>query len=101
MNEIHERGTAKFILVSNNERDFFIVSNPNLNYHSDIFDWYRDKHEGNFRCLGGGRLSIKKDSVTAYGYSIGYGQASGSIVKMVLDKEFQNVMVEVKMGQGY
>jgi len=93
---LHEKGTAKFVLLLGNDRSYFLASDVSADLHSDIVEKIDCQ-----RCLGGGRLTIKEDSVIAYGYSIGYGQAESKMVEKLLREEFPNREIIMRMGQGY
>jgi len=95
-NTLHKKGTAKFVLLLGNDKSYFLASDVSADLHSDIVDKV-DCHS----CLGGGRLTIKEDSVIAYGYSIGYGQADSDKVEVLLKEQFQDKQIIMRMGQGY
>jgi len=73
----------KYILIEaklRTERRKYVRGFERHDYHADIFDEFEAAVKkllprGSIKCLGGGRIDNKKDSILIYGYSQGYGRA--------------------------
>jgi hypothetical protein len=98
--KIHESGIAKFVLLEGDD-SIILVSDPQSEYHSDILLKYITKDGKFLKCLGGGRLDIKKDSIRVYGYSIAYGSPPSDIVNKILNENIRDKKIEMMIGVGY
>ena len=97
---IHESGIAKFVVLEGDD-SIILVSDPKSEYHSDILLKQSTEDGKIFKCLGGGRIDIKKNSIRVYGYSIAYGPPPTEIVDKILNENIRDKKIEMMIGVGY
>ncbi|MDP1817325.1 MAG: hypothetical protein Q8K92_22905 [Leadbetterella sp.] len=97
---IHESGIAKFVVLEGDD-SIILVSDPQSEYHSEILLKHCTEDGKFFKCLGGGRIDIKENSIRVYGYSIAYGPPPTDIVDKILNENIRDKKIEMMIGVGY
>ena len=98
--KIHESGIAKFVVLEVDD-NIFLVSDPMSKFHSDILLKHNIEYGKIFKCLGGGRIDIKENSIRVYGYSVDYGTPPSEIVDKILNENIRGKRIEMMIGVGY
>lgn len=93
-----DEGAHKYVLLSailpgGGERQHFVVSQTDAEYHRSVAEPYVEALERrgykSIRILGGGRIALShaKKTISIYGYSYGFGLADHSLSKSIVEKD--------------
>jgi hypothetical protein len=97
---IHNTGTAKFVLLKDAYDNIILRSNEKLERHRDLVKAEQDSGTILKQVLGGGWLRIKDNEVNAYGESKYFGIASSLIMQDILTKKFPNHIIKLNLGNN-
>jgi len=101
--KIDEEGVYKYIQIkltdpaADNASKIIVRGFGFAEYHADILDEEQGGLEAlglKVRCIGGGRIQKTANSVTVYGYSIGFGRPDHSVACDAIKKSYPDLKVE-------
>jgi len=98
---LHERGFSKFVLLSDQDGNLILSTNPSAEFHEEIVRGESRKSDKLLRCLGGGRLEISDDEIYTYGYSVDFGKPPADLIEQILTENANGKTVRVEIGKGY
>ena len=99
--KLHQLGRAKFVLLRDEDKNYILRSDKNVELHKEIVAKHRSEINKKVDCLGGGRIEITEDEIYAYGLSQDFGVPNNDLVQLILLENSNGKSVKVEMGVGY